>query len=148
MTATEDWEPRAICRSMDTEVWFRKADRARARALCGGCPVSEQCLAAVLRREDGLRPGHRHGIFAGLTGPERAAIDRAERASSGEAPEEPRRQTKPRGPGHKPSPCGTRAAYQRHLSKGEPVDDACRAANALAKRQHSRTGSSVLPAGR
>lgn len=26
-------------------------------------------------------------------------------------------------------PCGTRSAYTRHLSRGEPIDDACREAN-------------------
>lgn len=35
----------------------------------------------------------------------------------------------------KPSPCGTKAAYERHLRKGEPVDDACRRANTVSQRQ-------------
>lgn len=41
------------------------------------------------------------------------------------------------GPGRplaKPS-CGTRAAYNRHLRNGEPVDDACRQANTRERRQ-------------
>ncbi|MEU7597326.1 hypothetical protein AB0B79_30480 [Streptomyces sp. NPDC039022] len=32
------------------------------------------------------------------------------------------------------APCGTQAAYTRHVRCGEPVDDACRAANTEAKR--------------
>jgi hypothetical protein len=37
-------------------------------------------------------------------------------------------------PGPKPSaPCGTLSAYQRHFRKGEPIDDACREANARWK---------------
>ncbi|MER6673683.1 WhiB family transcriptional regulator [Streptomyces sp. NPDC000983] len=40
-----------------------------------------------------------------------------------------------------PAPCGTRAAYQRHLRRGEPVDDACRAANARDAGRYRRTGS-------
>lgn len=32
------------------------------------------------------------------------------------------------------APCGTPSAYTRHVKKGEPIDDACRRANAEAKR--------------
>lgn len=32
------------------------------------------------------------------------------------------------------APCGTQSAYTRHVKNGEPVDDACRAANTEAKR--------------
>lgn len=34
-----------------------------------------------------------------------------------------------------PAPCGTKAAYERHLRKKEPVDDACRRANTVSKRR-------------
>ena len=33
-----------------------------------------------------------------------------------------------------PAPCGTKAAYERHLRRKEPVDDACRLANTQAQR--------------
>lgn len=36
-----------------------------------------------------------------------------------------------------PAPCGTDAAYRRHLRNKEPVDDACRAAHAAAGRASS-----------
>ncbi|MDL5205084.1 hypothetical protein [Streptomyces sp. ALI-76-A] len=32
------------------------------------------------------------------------------------------------------APCGTQSAYTRHVKNGEPIDDACRHANAEAKR--------------
>lgn len=32
------------------------------------------------------------------------------------------------------APCGTEAAYHRHVRNGEPKDDACRMAHAAAKR--------------
>lgn len=35
---------------------------------------------------------------------------------------------------HTPAPCGTTAAYQRHLRRHEPTDAACRLANTLAGR--------------
>jgi WhiB family redox-sensing transcriptional regulator len=37
--------------------------------------------------------------------------------------------------------CGTRSAYQRHKRLGEPVDDACRAANTAADRRLRETGT-------
>ncbi|MFI1165577.1 hypothetical protein ACH4UM_18670 [Streptomyces sp. NPDC020801] len=38
---------------------------------------------------------------------------------------------RPRRPGRRPTaPCGTPAAYKRHIRNHEPIDDACRAANA------------------
>ena len=38
------------------------------------------------------------------------------------------------GPARVPKPCGTYAAYMRHVRKGEPVDAACR----LAYNTHQR----------
>lgn len=39
----------------------------------------------------------------------------------------------------KPAPCGTPAAYQRHLRDGDPIDDDCRAAHAeRASRYRAR----------
>lgn len=32
------------------------------------------------------------------------------------------------------APCGTEAAYHRHVRNGEPKDDACRQAHTIAKR--------------
>src|SRR5690606_18216086 len=37
-----------------------------------------------------------------------------------------------------PKPCGTRAAYERHRRQGEPIDDACREANAAYHRKNAR----------
>lgn len=37
------------------------------------------------------------------------------------------------------APCGTAAAYVRHLYRDEPVDEACRKANAAAKRGQGHT---------
>jgi hypothetical protein len=38
-------------------------------------------------------------------------------------------------------PCGTRAAYLRHRSRGEQPCDACRAANTSADRRYRGTGT-------
>ena len=34
-----------------------------------------------------------------------------------------------------PAPCGTKAAYERHLRRKEPVDEECRLANTKAQRK-------------
>jgi WhiB family redox-sensing transcriptional regulator len=44
-----DWFDDAACKGMDTNLWFPEAnepDRAgwRARAVCSGCSVKDQCL--------------------------------------------------------------------------------------------------------
>lgn len=44
------------------------------------------------------------------------------------------RELKLLAPGPSLAVCGTRAAYNRHLRYGEPVDDACRAANARRRK--------------
>ncbi|MFF3484911.1 WhiB family transcriptional regulator [Streptomyces sp. NPDC002701] len=59
-----------------SELWFSDRTRAIARALCQSCEVLAECRAAVLRREDALPECDRGGIVAGLTGPQRHALDR------------------------------------------------------------------------
>jgi len=41
--------------------------------------------------------------------------------------------------GRPKAPCGTDAAYRRHLRNGEPVDDACRQAHTDAQRARRRS---------
>ncbi|MEU6535561.1 WhiB family transcriptional regulator [Streptomyces sp. NPDC047000] len=79
-----DWELEAVCRTREPEIWFTRKGRAEARLLCGACPVRTDCLEAVLEHEAGLSAGYRAGIFAGLTGEERAEIaqQRSEAAES------------------------------------------------------------------
>ena len=38
---------------------------------------------------------------------------------------------------HEIPPCGTETAYQRHRTNGEPVDQLCKVARNLAKRQRA-----------
>ncbi|MGW7301443.1 MULTISPECIES: WhiB family transcriptional regulator [unclassified Streptomyces] len=133
------WEARAECRQWDAELWFTVRDRAVAVAICAACPVLDHCRAAVLRRERGLPRCRRQGVVAGLTGAQRYELERR-------AQQLPPRTPAADGNGTAPSrdpaaPCGTRAAYQRHLRRGEPVDEACRAANARSASSYRRTGS-------
>ncbi|MFE4547572.1 WhiB family transcriptional regulator [Streptomyces sp. NPDC056785] len=130
MNVDGDWELRAVCRDLDPEVFFQKKTRRDAKAACARCPVTSECLATVLVREEGLSVGYRDGIFAGLNPRERFQL-------SGQP-------ARSRGPGRKPSPCGTDSAYERHQRKGEPADQACLDAHARAHREYRLTGSKVL----
>ncbi|MBC7274210.1 MAG: WhiB family transcriptional regulator [Streptomyces sp.] len=135
-------ELRAASRRQDAELWFSSRTRSRAVTICRTCPVLAACRRAVLRREQGLPRCQRSGIVAGLTGSQRYDLERG-----GERAERSPSDATPTGPGAArnyatiPAPCGTRAAYQRHLRRREPVDEACRAANARSAVAYRRTGS-------
>ncbi|MEU0332183.1 WhiB family transcriptional regulator [Streptomyces sp. NPDC006193] len=132
-----EWELRALCRGYDPEIWFSTETVAQAKALCmQECPVQEECLEATLARESQTADTSRAGIFAGLTGAQRAAVAAERRGQLPVAAT-----TAPPGSGRPPAPCGTRSAYNRHLRKGEPVDAACRAANNRAYAEYRATGS-------
>lgn len=138
------WRLQAACRGMDIKIFFSDMPKLRreARETCESCPVLQACLAEVLHAEEGLGANLREGFYAGLTGRQRHAIAVPRK-----------RRKKPKASGRKsargePYVCGTRRAYQRHVRVGEPIDDACRAANAAGKREWSATGSTELrPAG-
>jgi WhiB family redox-sensing transcriptional regulator len=70
MTAVGSWHDAAACAGLDGELFFpeRGTDTTAVRAVCASCPVRWECLEhALANRED-------HGIWGGLTGPERQRI--------------------------------------------------------------------------
>ncbi|WP_326721933.1 WhiB family transcriptional regulator [Streptomyces sp. NBC_00243] len=140
-----DWGLSATCRNEDPELWFSDRTRATAIAICNSCLVLQECRVAVLHREAGLPASDRAGIAAGLTGAQRHELDKR-RTRRAEVPSSPPARVPP--PREEIAPCGTRAAYQRHVRKGEPPDDACRAANARGASIYRRTGSTLRSAGR
>ena len=74
----QDWQRRAACRGPASELFFppatpearpvREAREARAKAICGGCPVTEPCLRYALTIREPL------GIWGGLNEAERRAL--------------------------------------------------------------------------
>ncbi|MEV0176858.1 WhiB family transcriptional regulator [Streptomyces sp. NPDC050803] len=131
------WEANAACAQWDADLWFSSQALTTAVAICAACPVLDACRDAVLQREKGLPKCRRQGVVAGLTGAQRHALERRT-----ERPPVERPARAPAGPARKqPAPCGTRAAYQRHLRRGEPVCEACRSANARDAGRYRRTGS-------
>jgi WhiB family redox-sensing transcriptional regulator len=64
------WADAAACKSMPTALWFAPDDTSQriALALCRGCPVRADCLAAAVAEEAG-QP--RWGIRGGRTAAQR-----------------------------------------------------------------------------
>ncbi len=76
------WQEKAACRGANTDMFFLEEDQTKinqkklvaTRELCGGCPVSEQCLDFAL-------DNYIHfGIWAGTTPLQRKAMRRERRS--------------------------------------------------------------------
>jgi WhiB family redox-sensing transcriptional regulator len=67
--AQDDWRMRAACAGRDPELWFPdKIDHLsirRAKSVCVRCPVTEECSAAAVARNE------EYGIWGGKTYDER-----------------------------------------------------------------------------
>lgn len=115
------WARAAACKEADPELFHSKNDddRAEARAICGRCPVRADCLDDAIEAEASANTKDRHGIAGGMEPAERRA-EYERRVAAGAAP--PSRVVV--------APCGTDAAYRRHLRKGEPVDALCQGTHA------------------
>lgn len=64
------WEDRARCTTYDPELFFAPRARAerRAKAVCAGCPVRDECLEFALDQRVEF------GIWGGTTGRERVSL--------------------------------------------------------------------------
>lgn len=131
MTATTvHWRQLAECRGEDPELFFpsrsKGAQARNAKEVCGRCLVREPCAAWA------IEVGVEYGVWGGTTA--------ADRRHAGVKPIRLERPLKP---------CGTQAAYDRHIKRGEPVDDECREANRLrqAKRRAARKAALAAEAG-
>jgi WhiB family redox-sensing transcriptional regulator len=75
-----EWQLRGSCRRHDPELFFhshgerghlREQRERRAKQICSSCPVVTVC------RDHALRTGELFGIWGGLSGYERAELQRA-----------------------------------------------------------------------
>lgn len=139
------WRAAACARlGVDPEIFFPndkdKVAVEEARAICRMCPVARECLRDAMATEGRAGAAYRHGIRGTYTARERAKVYRKYLAPKDEKPRE-------RTGGKPLSPCGTPAAYDRHIRRGEPVDDACREAHNAdnrAKRERTRAKGPVV----
>lgn len=84
-----NWRVNAACVTVDPDLFFdaKPGYRAKARRICGRCPVAADCLTAIMAVEgidtETGKPydswqidlNHRFGIFAGLSAFERWCMD-------------------------------------------------------------------------
>lgn len=136
---TRDWLSQAACGQADPSLFEPVAidDRdvealahraAAARAICARCPVIEECAADAI-------DNRMSGVWGG------------QMLEFGKPRPVPRPGTvRPRRGGRPLAPCGTRTAYERHIARGEPVDDDCRAAAAEYRRSHRQPKPGRPPA--
>lgn len=127
--ARADWMTDAACKGYPTDWWFppHGARPTKAKTICAGCPVRDECLQHALDTDE------RKGIWGGVS------IDRERRrrrAGSG-APQVER--PKPGGP----IPHGTPAGYRAHMRRGVPVCDECREARNADRRAARAEGRSA-----
>jgi len=72
---TEDWRSRASCRKSDVKDFYahekevRKPVPEHVKALCGQCPVGDDCFEYAILYED-------YGFWAGTTAKERREMRR------------------------------------------------------------------------
>jgi WhiB family redox-sensing transcriptional regulator len=71
------WKLEGACRWVEPDLFFpvSDADAEPARSVCAGCGVREHCLEYSIDVRDF------EGVWGGLTGPERRALDRRRRAT-------------------------------------------------------------------
>lgn len=100
------WAVRGACRDSDPELFFPVTETgaaagqlARAKAVCAGCPVRDQCLQFA------LDSGQAFGVWGGTTGEERRLLRRRHNyhRRSAEAPPA----------GRTPARAGKRAGHTR-----------------------------------
>jgi WhiB family redox-sensing transcriptional regulator len=67
-----EWHQRAACRTSDVRSFFSDAPAQLevARAVCGGCPVCQECHDTAMADKD------LEGVWAGFTAKERRAMRR------------------------------------------------------------------------
>lgn len=109
------WARLARCRTAPTSLFFptQGDDVDQAKDLCRGCPVLAEC------RDYALTYPRLHGVWGGLS-------ERQREQMVGPLPLDPEEAGL--------LPCGTAAAYKRHLRHGEAPCLACTEANRLANR--------------
>lgn len=150
-----DWRHQAVCRGEKPDLFFPNGNTGpallqteEAKAVCHRrCPVRDECLHWA------LESGQDFGVWGGLSEDERRALKRrqtrqryaADAADTQDGAAEPtstqvQEPSRDKG-GRRLAECGTRAAYQRHVRRGEEIDPACRIANTRADRRLRNTGS-------
>lgn len=72
-----NWRDDAICQQIDQEVFFPERGRGlnEAKRICALCEVKQECLAAALDEERGLKRDYRFGVRGGMSPHARAGME-------------------------------------------------------------------------
>ena len=68
MMFENSWAGQAACRGRTDELFVKGAEQNRAKTMCGGCPVTAECLAEALDNRI------EWGVWGGMTERERRAL--------------------------------------------------------------------------
>ena len=109
MGSVNDWMERAACKGMDVDIFVpvRGGDTQRAKRVCEGCPVREEC------RDYALSDPSIQGVWGGLSVRGRENL----------------REKRPQTPKGEPIPHGTNRGWAMHLYRLSEPCDACRSAH-------------------
>lgn len=136
------WRDQAACVGTGDLMFPEPSDRrgiSAAKKVCAACPVMNVCLVEAMEDEDGRSKANRFGVRGGRDTGQRYAMYRR----IAPAPVKQREYT-----GGKPlAPCGTQGAYDRHIRRKEPIDEACRKAHADRRREDRARARENAPCG-
>jgi len=132
LSRADDWRARAACKDTDPNTFFPDGSGPRfhaqiqaAKDICWACPVRPACAQWA------IETGEPDGVWGGLDPDDR----KGHRRSRGQHARQ-----------NALAPCGSLAAYRRHLRRQEPIDEACREANRLAQQEKSDAVTRPIPA--
>jgi WhiB family redox-sensing transcriptional regulator len=122
-----EWSSQSACQYTDPEVFFpEKGKNAnQAKQICRRCPVKGECL------EFAVQTCQEHGIWGGLSEPERRELRRSKGITR---PSEPQQIVH-----------GTYNGNQLHRRRGEQPCEPCRQA-AIVRKAHYRAKKAGIPA--
>jgi WhiB family redox-sensing transcriptional regulator len=69
--SSTEWQERGLCREVGGDEWFPEGGNGQAaKRICARCPVRAECLWYALDNDV------RHGIWGGMTDPQRKQLKR------------------------------------------------------------------------
>lgn len=71
------WDARAVCRGVDTRLFFEKEFEELGKRVCRSCPVRNECAAWALEAGDSL-----HGTWGALSWWDRKQLRQKRRAEA------------------------------------------------------------------
>ena len=130
---TDNWRDNAACKGTDPSVFFPHGDNdgayAKARDICSGCLVLDDCAEYALSHET-------DGFYAMMTPRERSRARKVQGVKLIKRPSITVDRESRAFREDKRDQCGTRNGYKVHMRNGSPKCEACRTAMADYQREY------------